>query len=423
MNPPKQYIKVVAVSLLLIFFSLFLHVAPFTNTMLNYQEEENQDKEQQLVKEDFLHWTVNYHQTLPDFKKRPLTTFLINQLSDLVNIHVSLAFVLINFTFTFLCGLLIYSLAKIHGLTITESIWSVVFFFTSYTILLAYFIPLNTYDEPIQYFFILLSLIALRKRLSILFILCFSLAMIARENTILLLPGLFIFLLDINSSSFFSEKIKLLKSIVLLTIPVVVYTGFLILFYHYNPKILTATQEVMSLRFSLHEKNFRDLENISRTFLSFSSVYLLPCFLLFLYHIKHPQQLIKNNWIKAFFITFLVNTVVVLVAVFAQESRVFTLPLLLIFPFFGKIIHQLIDFSTPFIDYLKCSKRVLVLFFSTSIAWLGFEQLYKLTGFDMNDNLFREYNTLSVFFIVLFLLYHRFSKTKQQQASDSDIAQ
>jgi hypothetical protein len=115
--------------------------------------------------------------------------------------------------------------------------------------------------------------------------------------------------------------------------------------------------------------------------------------------------------------------VVVLVAVFAQESRVFTLPLLLIFPFFGKIIHQLIDFSTPFIDYLKCSKRVLVLFFSTSIAWLGFEQLYKLTGFDMNDNLFREYNTLSVFFIVLFLLYHRFSKTKQQQASDSDIAQ
>ena len=410
----KQDIQAISICLLLTFFSFSLHVAPFTNTMLNYQEEGQQNNNQQLIGEGFLSWTVNYHETLPDFKKRPLTSFLINQLSSFLNIQISLAFVLINFTFTFLCGLLIYYLAKIHHLSNVESCWSMVFFLCSYSVILAYFIPINTYDEPIQYFFILLSLIALKERSNLLFILIFSLAVIARENTLLLLPGIFLFLLDINLSALFSEKIKLLKALILIISPVFVYLCFLVVFYHFNPKTFAETQDVMSLRFLLYKKNFRDVENISRTFLSFFSVYLLPFFLLFLYHKKHPRQLINNKWIKAFVITFFVNTIVVFVAVFAQESRVFTLPLLLIFPFFGKIIHQLIDFSKPFINYLKCSKRILVLFFSTSIAWLSFEQLYQLTRFNMKDNLFGEYNTLVIFFIVLILFYQRFSRTKPQ---------
>lgn len=398
--------------LIMTLFSFYLHIVPGTNTMINYVGENQPKDEKFIVTDGFLPWAVDYHKTLPAFKNRPVTTFFIEKFASWFSVRVSIAYVWINFLFTFCNGILIYYLAKLHLLSNYQALLSTIFFYSSFSILLAYFIPIATYDEPVQYFFILASFIALKKMLKVFFILFFTLAMIARESTLLLLPGIFLFLSDINFKTVFKEKLKLFKVVIVLSIPVFFYLTYLAFFYHYTPKIITETQEGISLRFSLYEKNFRDVENSSRTVLSFLSVFLLPSFLIFYYRQTISVQLTKNKWFKAFYFSLTLNTMVVFVAVFAEESRVFTLPFLIVFPFFGKIISKLIVFSQAFFHYLMCSKRIIILFVTTSLAWLLFELLYKLTNFNITDNLYREYNTISVLFIVLVLLYSRFSSAQ-----------
>ena len=401
--------------LIMTLFSFYLHIVPGTNTMINYVGENQPKDEKFIVTDGFLPWAVDYHKTLPDFKARPITTFFIEKFVSWFNVRISIAFVWINFLFTFFNGFLVYYLAKLYALSNKQAIISSVFFYTSFSVLLAYFVPIATYDEPIQYFFIFFIFIFLKLKKHVFFVGSFALAIITRENSLLLLPAIFLFLMDINFKSIWKEKSSFIFSVIISGIPVLIYVGYLIYYYKLNPQLISETKEIMTLRFSLYEKNFRNVENISRTLLSFSSVYILPSFLLMFYRIQHPERLLGNTLFSVFYLTFFINTFIVSVAVFTEESRVFTLPLLTIFPLFGKITSELIVFSQPFFHYLMCSKRIIVLFVTTSLAWLLFEQLYKLTNFNMSDNLYREYNTISVFFIVLVLLYSRFSAIQKPQ--------
>ena len=145
-------------------FSFYLHVSSFTNTMINYVDENNQQEKNFCVSDEFLAWAVDYHKMLPDFKKRQVTTFLVEQIHQIFNVRVSVSFTVLNFLVFFFCGFLIYYLAKLYLLSHIQAIVSVVFFYSSFSILLAFFIPIATYDEPIQYFFIVLSFIALKKK-------------------------------------------------------------------------------------------------------------------------------------------------------------------------------------------------------------------------------------------------------------------
>lgn len=411
----KDYSAVFFTCLALTLFSFFLHISNRTNTMINYVDEHHPKNEKIIVTDGFLPWTVDYHKTLSDFKKRPFTTFFTEKLASVLDLRISVAFVWVNFTFIFCCGVIIYFLAKLFHLSHAESVWSIFLFYGSFSILLAYFIPIATYDEPIQYFCILLSLIALKRKVKTLFILFLTLAIITRENTLLLLPGIFLFLADIDFRRILNEKSKFIGVALQLGIPLILYLLYLMWFFEKNPQIVDISHKVLSTKFMHYKKNFRDIENISRTLLSFFSVFFLPIFLLVYYRIKYSFLESERRWIYAFWLTFVINTIIVILSVYAEESRVFALPLLFLFPFFGKITSGLIVFSQSFLHYLLCTKRVIILFVSTSLAWLLFEQLYKLTNFNMSDNLYREYNTLIVFFIVLILLYSRFSIIQKPQ--------
>lgn len=409
----KEFLFVLIACLALTMFSFFIHVSNFTNTMINYADEHHQKNDTHLVTDGFLPWAVDYHKTLPEFKKRPFTTFLIEKSASVLNLRISVAFVWVNFTFIFCCGFLIYLLAKLFQLSNTESVWSVVLFYCSFSILLAYFIPIATYDESIQYLFILISLIALKRKFKIIFILFLTLAIIARENTLILLPGIFLFLANIEFRRVMNEKSKFILVVLELGIPLFLYVLYLIWFFEKNPQMVDASQKVLSTKFMHYKKNFRDIENISRTLLSFFSVFLLPIFILVYYRIKHSFNECERSWLNAFWLTFLINTIIVLLSVYAEESRVFTLPLLFIFPFLGKFFTKLIRFSPEFFNYLFCSKRIVLLFISTSLTWFIFKFIYQFTNLNMNDNLYREYNTISIFLISLVLLYNRFSDTQK----------
>jgi len=367
--------------------------------MINYVDENHPNVENICITDGFLPWAVNYHKTLPDFKKRQVTTVLVEMFSKLFNGRISTVFVWVNFSFIFLSGILVYYLARLYSLSHIEALLSTIFFLTAFSILLAYFIPIATYDEPIQYFFILLSFVALKKKIKGLFVLFFTIAMLTRESSVLLLPAITLFLMDINFRKIYEEKIKIILVILTVSLPIILYVFYLLWFYNMNPQQFVETKTVLLDKFMNYKKNFKDLENISRTILSFTSVYLLPVFFIIIFKRKHKLILLDTKLMYAFWISFFLNTVIVLLSVYAEESRVFTLPLLFIFPIFGKIIRIVIRFSPQFLKYMVHPKRLLFLVSITVIGWILFNQVYKLTSFKMTENLYREYNTISFLII------------------------
>ncbi len=399
-------------------FSFYLHIVPGTNTMINYVGENQPRDEKFIVTDGFLPWAVNYHHFLLEFKKRPIAVFLMEKYAQLFNVRISLAYVFVNFFFLFLGGLLIYYLSYQYKLKHNLAILSMISYFLSFAILLAYSIPIATLDEPVQYFFILLSFIALNKQKNLVFIIFFTLAIITRETSLLLLPIIVLFFMDVDLKKLFQQKNKLVKVCITSGLPILFYVLYSVWFYKQNPQLMQETETLLGQKFLYYKtKNFLDFENSIRTILSIISVNLVPIFLIFYYKTKHQYTAFESKLLIAFWITFSINFVMVMLSAYAEESRVFTLPFLILFPIYGKIIDGVIRFNKRFLTYLITWKPILIILLTVILSWLLFKLGYKLTNFKPHENLnlYVEYNTLSVFFIVLVLLYSRFSAIQKPQ--------
>ena len=404
--------------LIMTLFSFYLHIVPGTNTMINYVGENQPRDEKFIVTDGFLPWAVNYHHFLLEFKKRPIAVFLMEKYAQLFNVRISLAYVFVNFFFLFLGGLLIYYLSYQYKLKHNLAILSMISYFLSFAILLAYSIPIATLDEPVQYFFILLSFIALNKQKNLVFIIFFTLAIITRETSLLLLPIIVLFFMDVDLKKLFQQKNKLVKVCITSGLPILFYVLYSVWFYKQNPQLMQETETLLGQKFLYYKtKNFLDFENSIRTILSIISVNLVPIFLIFYYKTKHQYTAFESKLLIAFWITFSINFVMVMLSAYAEESRVFTLPFLILFPIYGKIIDGVIRFNKRFLTYLITWKPILIILLTVILSWLLFKLGYKLTNFKPHENLnlYVEYNTLSVFFIVLVLLYSRFSAIQKPQ--------
>lgn len=408
MKTKRMFIHASLICFSLTLFSLLLHISPVNNTMINYKNESKPNAKCVYITDGFLSWSVNYHKTLSDFKKRPLTSLLIEKVSSTFNIKISYAFVLVNFTLTFACGLLIYYLSHLFFHSHQIAIISAIIYLCSFSVLFAYFIPIATYDEPIQYFFLFLALIALKKNHSILFVGSLTMAIIARESSIFLIPGFIILMFRLNPKDHSNKKRIFLKAIMLNAIPLILYFIYLSLFYRINPESNELSTTYLSQRFSLIEKNFRNMPNITRTILSFASVYFLPLFLLIYFQKKFKTSIFYADWIKAFWITFFINTFVVLIAVFAEEARVFALPLIFLFPFLGQIISLLFPVKPSFFGsktvFMAVSLSVIISF----LFWMLIKRIYNVTDLNLHNNLYEEYHTICFFFMLLILSFNYF---------------
>lgn len=398
---------------------LSLHLLPINNTMLNYVDTANPNPNGYIITDGFLPWAVDYHKTLPDFKKRPLTTLLIDAVSMTLGLRVSHAFVLVNFLLTFVCGVLVYQTGRVASYSQRASLIGAVLFLCSFSVLFAYFIPIATYDEPVQYLFIFGALIAYTRKRTVLFVVALALALIARESTMLILPGFVLLFHNLNPPLRWDKRQLFLDALLPISFALLVYLVYLVLFYHYSPESQELSEEYLKRRFSIFERNFDGLGNTVRTGLSLFSVYFVPFVLLALSRTDAGYLRGESNRLRAFWVTFVLNTTVVFIAVFPEEARVLALPLVFLYPAMGRWFDQLLTRWYTTAALKPTVAGVLIAIALSAGMWFLLRSTYNLTDLNLHNNLYEEYHTLCFFVLaVLFLtrkLNHRYSMHKEVQ--------
>lgn len=374
LSPPLPYI----LALILTLGIFGLHMLPNMDSMLNENNTE--------VSHVFLKSQIDYHKEIAPFARRPLTTFLIESTSNLLAVKFGHAFILVNFSLLFLSGVLVFRLSKILKADHKQALVNMLFYFLSFSILFAFFPPVFTYDEPLQYCFVILALTAFVNQKWRWYIPLFALALITRETSMLLLPGLALFLPGIqNRPKKFLGK-EHLQIIVPVLLPVLFYTLFIGIFiWKYN--LLEATQLEMASRFSCFLENF---ENTKNTVESVTSFFLTLGPFLYLTYItikKKGETTFGKYFIRAFLVTVSINTPIVVLTAFARESRLFALPLLFIWPIFMQLFRPELDllFCFRLYSYLFKKWQFLLSFIILNILnyWFCFE-VYKDLGLGEN---------------------------------------
>lgn len=294
--------------------------------------------------------TVNLHEQWGPFAKRPLVTSLVRSIEARLSVEVTTAFILaVFFQLLIVAWALTYATKKITSDPLP--VLSLLPFAASFTILFAFFAPIYSYDELIQYTFIFLALACLKEQpRAAALLLC--LAGIARETTLLTLPGFSLLALGRWTNVSRRDAIK----------AAMVFLFPAIFMYAYNRFFPFPD---MSTRFDHWKFNFQDTRHTVETFISFFLAIVPVFFLAFLSNWKKTS--ISNSYISAFWLTLLINTPIVLVASLARESRLFALPLVFLWPMAGRWLFEALVRTRVFI-YREPLRATLVAVISLSVG-------------------------------------------------------
>jgi len=295
------------------------------------------------------------HTVHPAFAARPLTSFLIKIIHENTSLNYSWSFVVINFSLLFICGTLLYALARAYTLSKIESLISVILFYSSFTIFFSFFSSIDTYDEPLQYTFLLLTFLLIKKKKVFLASITFFFALLARETSILLLP---IYIILLSPAPTITPYIKNLisKKTFLFLLSILLYAG--VLFFILNEKnLLTdSIQYVETKRLAHLNFNFQNERFATESIISIFLTLAIPFFIV--------TQKVKNSKLtteekiltSGFFIINSFNILLVLTTARAREARLFALPLLIVWPMLGKyLLHFLKQFK--FDHYFSLFKK------------------------------------------------------------------
>lgn len=366
------------------------------------------------ISHGFLKSQIEYHQEIAPFARRPITSFLIESTTGLCGLRSGHAFILINFILVFLSGCLLFRLSKTLKATTRQALANIGVYFLSFSVLFAFFPPVFSYDEPLQYCFILLSLIAFVQRKWIWYVPFFTLALISRETSLLLLPAFLLFTPGWNgydTKLFSKEHLRICFPILL---PIVFY-GVYLVFFIYTYDQLEATRTEMASRYSCFIENFESLKN---TVESWTSLYLALApflYLTLLYCKKENLRMGNKKWINAFLLTVLINSPIVIFTAFARETRLFALPLFFIWPVFTQLFGREVKllFSVGLYPSLSRQWMYLLPFLALNLVnyWFCF-RCYRQLGLGPNTYFSEYLFTMNVIIILHFLLY-RLSRDKR----------
>ncbi|HEA21831.1 MAG TPA: hypothetical protein ENH87_13065 [Pricia antarctica] len=325
------------VALLFTIFILTLHMLPNMDSMLN----ENNTR----ISHGFLKSQIDYHQEIAPFARRPMTSYLIERSMDLFGFRPGHGFILINFTLLFLSGCLLFRLSKILKSTNRQAIANQCVYYASFSVLFAFFPPVFSYDEPLQYCFLLLAFSAFMQRRWVWYVPFFTLALVSRETSLLLIPGLLLHatLSNGNLSTVFSKQNW--KTWLFIVLPIAFYGLYLFAFIYVFDQ-LEATRTEMASRYSCFIENF---ENLTNTVESWTSLYLAlaPYLYLSIMYLKnYDSRLPQNKWVYSFLLTVAINSPIVIFTAFARETRLFALPLLFIWPIFAQVFWREVKLLT-----------------------------------------------------------------------------
>ncbi|WKZ66293.1 MAG: hypothetical protein QY325_16210 [Flavobacteriales bacterium] len=294
--------------------TLALHLAPVWVTMLNRGA---QDWLGHPLPHDYLAHCVAEHRggADPAFARRPLTTWSIDALA-LLGVPVNGAFIAVGLTGFLLTGLLIHRIALRLGASPAEALLSQALFHASPTVLFAWFNPLYTYDEPLQYLALSLGILWLLRQRWAAAALALTAALIARETSALLLPALLLLAPQRQRAA-------------LLAAPLLLYAVFLLL--HGDPG-LDAWPGDLLRRADCLALNLGPAR-LGETVAYLVLVLALPTYLLVRLRGQAPEP--HRRLVTGFLVALALNTTVVLSAALAREARLFALPLLLGWPLLG----------------------------------------------------------------------------------------
>ncbi len=363
------------------------------------------------ISNGFLTSQIKYHKEFGPFARRPFTTWLIETTSETFGLKLGVAFVPVNFILLFLSGILIYLLSIRLKDKRQQGLFNVVCYFLTFSILFAFFPPVFSYDEPLQYCFILLGLMAFVQKKWLFYVIFFSLALITRETTVLLLPALVVFLPGLTLDSKKGFTIDRLRLYVLIALPVVFY-GIFIAIYLWKHQLVDATKTEMISRYSCFLENFENTKNTIESLVSFFVSLGVPLYFSLLFLSQRTPNNFQQQFIFAFLLTALINTPIVFLSSFARESRLFALPLFFLWPMasqlFGKKIKLLFSFKAYSQMLRKWQYLLSFLVLNILNYWFCF-QYYKNLGLGENTY-FAEYLFLSIYIITTHVLLFQYQK-------------
>ena len=385
------------ISAVLVFVIFKIHMSSDVDSMLN---EKNS-----IISNGFITSQIKYHSEFAPFARRPLTSYLVKRTSTLLEVSLGEAFVMVNFFLLFLSGLLLFRLSKVIGSGFQKGIQNLIIYFLSFTILFSFFPPIFSYDEPLQYCLIFAGLTSFLNKQWGGYIFLFSAAMIARENTIFVILGISISALFGNFSFGRSSQKAKLNHYLLIGIPVIFYVVFVLL-YIKSHGLWEATHDEVQVRFSCFRENFKDMRSSVETIISL--VVTLGLFIYFLLaSSKHHDPSVKEKWlIKAFIPSCFLNTLIILLAAFSKEARLFAIPLVFLWPIMAQCCLNEFRLLLSFKYYIQCFKNwkyAVLLGFLTFMNYLISFVLY-IPSFPSVDNYFNEYLFLSLQLIFIHYL-------------------
>ena len=399
----------------LVFFIFKIHMSSEVDSMLN---EKNS-----IISNGFLTSQITYHKEFAPFARRPLTTYLIEKSSEWFGITLGKAFVWVNFFLLFLSGILLFRLSNIMNSGFLKGILNIIIYFLSFSVLFAFFPPIFSYDEPLQYCFIFAGLASYLKRQWAGYVLWFTAATIARENTALLILGL-----AFSAPGFFPSFQKVfsvtnLRSYVLIGLPLLLYLIF-IMFFIETYKLWEGTQHEFQVRFLAFLDNFTDIRSSIETIISI--VLTLGIFIYFLFSSKRDHQAseTEKTFVNAFILSCVLNTLVVLIAAFAREARLFSLPLVFLWPLMAQYCLKEIKLLLTFKVYLKCFARwkYCITFGIVSVVNYIISFVVYMPSFPSDDNYFNEYLFVSLQLICLHYLLRHFVNRNRTAYTPVSIA-
>lgn len=219
-------------------------------------------------------------------------------------------------------------------------------------------------------------------------------AFLARESTIILLPGLIY-----SVWKFQLLKLDLKKTITAVSIGIIGYVGFT--YWYISSNDLWESNKSQFLeRLDPLKYNFQNLRYAIETITGFILVYVL--LLVIVFKKASLDQRFKAEK-KAFIVSLIINTIIVVVSTKARETRLFVLPLVFIWPiigyYFSRMKFEKITFS---------AKNILIWLISLG-AIIGYSfGLYWPTEGGNSGNLFNEYLLIYLLVVVYFSFYGRY---------------
>ena len=388
------------VSFLLCFVLYVLHVSGNVQTMISPGEWRLNDEYMQIA--------VDLHHDFSVFAKRPFSNLMIDWVQSITGCQITWAFVLVNFGFLFLSGILLFRLSNYLIQNRRNALINVCIYFLSFSMLFSFFPPVYTYDEPIQYCLLLLAFLAFFKERWVPFIAWFSLSLVARENGLILLPVLLLFYIQKKGNWSVKRIFSLvnIKAGLLLISPAILYFVYLTIYMNYTG-IVDETRSDFLGRFIGFEYNFQDSIFAIEAFSSFFLVLGLPVYL-WRFSINRNSVFFKNNrfLLIAFGFTLTLNSLIVFTTTNAQESRLFALPLFFLWPlftsFFSGDLRLFLRKDLYALFFRNWKILVPFLLFAVASALFAFEK-YEVTIGSTDTNYFDEY----LFFSLIAIGLHR----------------